>query len=146
MNYKKLIPVLVVFILPSLLVSLLFYILLGHRRDYLGHYAAGFGGTLCAISIALAIVPASGFDRSSSLAVVICTVACIAAGTLTESTIFRLAKFDEVDYCNQNLGAVVAGLAAIHVAARTKPTDGALRSMIATGAVFLVMGAYFAVT
>ena len=142
----KLKHVLVVTILPTLFVSLLFYTLLGHRRDYLGHYAAGYGGTLCAIAIVLAALPVTGFARKASIAVLPCTLLCIAAGTVTEATVFRLAKFDEVDYCNQNLGAILAGLAAIHVAGGAKPSDMAMRCMIAIGAVSLLVGAYFAVT
>ena len=137
---------LVVSIFPTALVSLLFYVLLGHRRDYLGHYAAGYGGTLSAIAIVLAAIPATRFEKLASLAVVPCTILCIGAGTVTEATVFRLAKFDEIDYCNQNLGAVLAGLAAIHIAHNAKPSDVALRCVIAIGAIFLLIGAYFAVT
>lgn len=137
---------LVVSIVPTLLVSLLFYGLLGHRRDYLGHYAAGYGGTLCAIAIILAAIPATKFRQIGSLAVVPCTIFCIAAGTVTEATIFRLAKFDEIDYCNQNLGAVLAGLTMIYVAGNDKPSDVTLRCVIAIGAISLLTGGYFAVT
>ena len=59
---------LVVSIFPTALVSLLFYVLLGHRRDYLGHYAAGYGGTLSAIAIVLAAIPATRFEKLASLA------------------------------------------------------------------------------
>jgi hypothetical protein len=121
-------------------------LLLGHRRDYLGHYAAGYGGTLSALAVVLAAIPAARFERAASWVVVPCTMLCIAAGTVTEATVFRLAKFDEIDYCNQNLGAVLAGLAAIYIAGKAKPADGALRCVIAIGAVFLLIGAYFAVT
>jgi hypothetical protein len=138
--------ILVVCVVPSLAVSLLFYVLLGHRRDYLGHYAAGYGGTLSAIAIFLAAIPAAGFARLGSLAVVPCALLCIAAGTVAEATVFRLAKFDGIDYCNQNLGAVIAGLAAMYAAGGAKPSDVGLRCMIAIGAVFLVVGGYFAVT
>ncbi len=120
--------------------------LLGHRRDYLGHYAAGYGGTLSAIAIVLAAIPATRFEQQASLAVVPCTLLCIAAGTVTEATVFRLAKFDEIDYCNQNLGAVLAGLVAMHIAHGAKPPDVAFRCVIAIGAVFLMIGGYFAVS
>lgn len=138
--------VLVVSILPNVIVSLLFYFLLGHRRDYLGHYAAGYGGTLSALAIVFAAIPAASFHRMAWMAVVPCTILCIAGGTVTEATIFRLAKFDEIDYCNQNLGAVLAGLAAIYIAGDVKPSDVALRCVIAVGAIFLLIGGYFAVT
>ncbi len=138
--------VLALSILPALFVSLLFYGLLGHRRDYLGHYAAGYGGTLSAIAIVLAALPATAFERMAPLVVVPTTLLCIVAGTVSEATVFRLAKFDEVDYCNQNLGAVVAGLIAIHVVRGAKPSDMALRCIISIGVIFLLAGAYFAVT
>jgi hypothetical protein len=138
--------VVAVCILPGILVALTYYLALGHRRDYLGHYAAGYGGTLSALGILLAALPATAFVRLSSFTVVPLTILCIAGGTLTEATIFRLAKFDEIDYCNQNLGAVLAGLAAIHVARGAKPSDIALRCMIGIGAIFLMAGGYFAFT
>jgi hypothetical protein len=131
---------------PALLVSLLYYILLGHRRDYLGHYAAGYGGTLSALAILLAAIPASWFEQKASLAVVAGVVLCIAAGTVTEATVFRLAKFDEIDYCNQNLGAVLAGLVAMRLAENARPSDATLRCMVAIAVMFLLTGAYFAVT
>jgi hypothetical protein len=137
---------LVVSIVPTVLVSTLFYVLLGHRRDYLGHYAAGYGGTLSAIGIVLAAIPATKFRQLGLLVVLPCTILCIAAGTITEATVFRLAKFDEIDYCNQNLGAVLAGLATIYIARNAKPSDVALRCVIAIGAISLLVGGYFAVT
>ncbi len=142
----NLITILAVAIVPTVFVSLLFYVLLGHRRDYLGHYAAGYGGTLVAIAIVFAAIPATKFHQIGSWAVVPCTILCIAAGTVTEATVFRLAKFDEIDYCNQNLGAVVAGLAAIYMAGNAKPSDVALRCVMAIGGISLLIGAYFAVT
>ena len=142
----KLKTTLIVSIFPAFLVSLLFYVLLGHRRDYLGHYAAGYGGTLSAIGIFLAAIPTSRFERLAPWVIIPSTILCIAAGTVTEATVFCLAKFDEIDYCNQNLGAVLAGLAAIHIAGNAKPSDVALRCVISIGASFLLAGAYFAVT
>ena len=83
---------LIVGIVPALLVSLLFYFLLGHRRDYLGHYAAGYGGTLCAIAIVFAAIPAAYFAQLATVAIVPGTILCIAAGTVTEATVFRLGE------------------------------------------------------
>ncbi len=142
----KLSTILVVSVLPTLLVSLLFYVLLGHRRDYLGHYAAGYGGTLCAAAVVFAAIPPRSFRRIAYATVVPCTILCIAAGAVAEATVFRLAKFDQIDFCNQNLGAILAGLAAICLARNAKPSDPALRCMIAIGVIFLLVGAYFAVT
>jgi hypothetical protein len=72
-------------------------------------------------------------------------IACIALGAITESTIFRLAKFDEIDFCNQSLGAVLAGLAAVaYVEDRALRTSEIDLGLIA-GIVFLGMGGCFAV-
>lgn len=131
---------------PAVVVALLFYFLLGHRRDYLGHYAAGYGGTLGFIAVVLAAIPQARFGRLAVLAVVPCTVLCIAGGTLTELTVFRLAKFDEIDYCNQNLGAILAGLATMRIAGNAKPSDSVLRAVISIGLLFLIAGVYFALT
>lgn len=138
--------VLIISSFPAFVVSLLFFHFLGHRRDYLGHYAAGYGGTLCAMMIVLAAIPPARFRVTASWVVVPCTMLCLAAGTVAEATVFRLAKFDQVDFCNQNLGAVLAGLAAMFLAGNEKPADMALRSAIAIGAIYLIAGGYFAVT
>ncbi|MGN6546811.1 MAG: hypothetical protein ACTHK7_17275, partial [Aureliella sp.] len=119
---------------------------LGHRRDYLGHYAAGYGGTLAFLALMLALIPENRFARLAGLSILPGTLLCIAGGTVTESTVFRLAKFDEVDYCNQNLGALLAGIAMMHIAGSTKPSDDALRIAIIIGSLFLIVGAYFALT
>lgn len=133
-------------IIPTLVVSMLFYLLLGYRRDYLGHYAAGYGGTLSAIVVVLAKIPEAKFASLASRVVLPCVILCIGGGTITEMTVFRLAKFDEIDYCNQNLGAILAGLAAIHLAGGEKPHDAIFRPAIMIGAIFLLIGVYFACT
>ena len=143
---RPLVYVLVVTTLPAFAVSLLFYFLLGYRRDYLGHYAAGYGGTLCATMIVLAAIQATQIRRNAFVAVVLSTILCIAAGTVAEATVFRLAKFDEIDFCNQSLGAVLAGLVVMFLAGDAKQTDTAFRSVIAIGASFLIAGFYFAFT
>ncbi len=143
---RKLVRVLAISILPSFVVALVFYFLLGYRRDYLGHYAAGYGGTLCATMIVLFIIPATLYRRVASWVVVGSTILCIAAGAMAEATVFRIAKFDEIDFCNQSLGAVLAGLAVIVFASELKPDDTAIRSAVAIGAIFLTAGAYFAFT
>ena len=125
----------------------MFYALfLGYRRDYLGHFAAGYGGTLCAITVLLAAVPLRAYRSSSSALPLVCTIVCIFAGAIAEGTVFRLAKFDEIDFCNQSLGAVLAGLAVSHLSGVSKPTDKLFTASIAIGFVFLVLGNYFALT
>jgi hypothetical protein len=105
-------------VLPALVTALLFYLALGHRRDYLGHFAAGYGATLCAAAVHLAALPAA----------------------------IRLAKFDEIDFCNQSLGAVLAGSGALALAGAEKPSDAMLWTSVTVGAAFLAAGAYFAFT
>lgn len=77
--------------------------LLGYRSDYLGHYLAGFGGTLLLVAFPLAV---SVVPRWSVVALV---GLAIGIGGVMEATIYRLAIFDPVDFLNQSLGAVMAG-------------------------------------
>ncbi len=133
-------------LLPAVVASLGFHLLLGHRRDYLGHFAAGYGGTLTLIAIALAMIPPCRYPKLAAWVVVPCTLLGIAAGTVTEATIFNLAKFDEVDYCNQNLGAVLAGLVGLHYVRTAKPPDADFRWALLTGVSFVLIGGYFALT
>ncbi len=131
---------------PALVVSLMYYFLLGHRRDYLGHFAAGYGGTLSALTIAVAILPTGWYRRISVWIIFPIVIVCIGLGAVTEATVFRLAKFDEIDFCNQNLGAVLAGLAVLHLAGGKKIDDIAVWIGVAVGGCFLLLGFYFALT
>ena len=74
-----------------------------YRSDYLGHYMAGFGGTLLMIALL-----AAGSRRIGGEVVLIVLVA-IGIGVVTEATMFKIAIFDPVDFANQSLGAAVAG-------------------------------------
>lgn len=137
---------------PPALACLLYYLFLGHRSDYLGHYAAGYGGTLSALALLLAIIPRRLVSWVPLLIVGV-TIGCIGAGTIAEATVFCLAKFDEVDYCNQNLGALLAGLVLVPLltdgktmVVDGKPAEAALNMLVATGLFFLCLGVYFAVT
>jgi hypothetical protein len=78
-----------------------------HRLDYPGHFLAGFGGTLLLLAALLSLAP-----RPLGWAAVWVALVAIGIGAITESTIFRFAIFDPVDFCNQSLGA---GLAALSV-------------------------------
>lgn len=135
-----------VVLLPAVVASLGFHLALGHRRDYLGHFAAGYGGTLALIAIALAMIPPTRYAKQAGWVVVPGTLLAIAAGTVTEATIFNIAKFDEVDYCNQNLGAVLAGLVAVYLVQPAKPPDADFRWALLTGVTFVLIGGYFALT
>ncbi|MCC6511937.1 MAG: hypothetical protein IT423_22760 [Pirellulaceae bacterium] len=131
--------------LSPLFVSVLFALLLGYRPDYLGHFTAGYGGTLSAHALAIAILQTQ-FHRYASAMALVGTVACIGMGTILEATVFSLAKFDEVDYCNQNLGAILAGLVVIRLSQFADTTDALLGKVMACAAAFLIAGVYFAAT
>lgn len=131
-------------ILPATVVGAAYLIFLGHRHDYLGHYAAGFGGTLTALAIATEKIPDDRFRQQSPLWILLLTLACIAAGAYAEATGFNIAKFDEVDFCNQSLGAVLAGLGLLANIGDRKPAGDLLRAECYAGLVFLHVGFYFA--
>ncbi len=82
-----------------------YVLFLGYRPDYLAHYIAGVGGTLLLLTLAGQL----GFAVSGWRCVGIALLG-IAAGLVLECTVFKIAKFDPVDFANQSLGACVAGL------------------------------------
>ena len=135
---------LLVTLLPAIGVAVLFRWPLGHRSDYLGHYAAGYGGSLAAMTLVLAALPAKRFGRLGVCSIVPGCLACIALGAVAEATVFNMAKFDEVDFCNQSLGAVLAGLAVLAIVGESKPRNRALWASIAIGIGFLLAGFYYA--
>ena len=136
---------LLVAIVPALLAGVVFEVFLGHRHDYTGHYAAGYGGTLGAMMVWMRCLPAARFPAWSVWSIVALSIACIGLGTMTEATIFRLAKFDEVDFCNQSLGAVLAGLAALAYAGDRKPPDRHFDFGLIAAIAFLGAGGCYAV-
>lgn len=131
-------------ILPASIVGIAYLVFLGHRHDYLGHYAAGFGGTLTALAIAVERIPENRFSEKSPIWILLMTLACIAAGAYAEATGFNIAKFDEIDFCNQSLGAVLAGLGLLANLGTSKPDGDFLRAECYAGLVFLHVGFYFA--
>ncbi len=133
-------------IIPTVVVSILYYALFPDRMDYVGHYAAGYGGTLSALAVALSQMPPVKYEFWAKWVIIPGVLLCIGGGTITEATVFRLAKFDEVDYCNQNIGAVLAGLVALHLIEDRKPLDNTFAIVAAIGFVMLVAGAYFALS
>ena len=98
------------FWIPPLAVLILFELFLGHRHDYSGHYLAGYGATFIAALLALRVAWGTSFRQWIQYLIVPFCLLCILGGVFTEATIFRLAKFDEVDFFNQSLGAVLAML------------------------------------
>ena len=69
--------------------------------------------TLAITMIVIAAMPNNRFGTFLSWAIVLANVLCILAGAILEATVFRLARFDEIDFYNQSLGAVLAGLVAM---------------------------------
>ena len=84
--------------------GLAYQVFLGHRSDYLGHYIAGLGATLGLLTLVLLIE-----KGPLGLKVLPTVVLAIGIGFITEATIFRISLFDPVDFCNQSLGACIAG-------------------------------------
>lgn len=82
--------------------------LLGYRTDAAGHALAGLGGTLLLVGALLAVARAP-----VGWSVIGAVLLAVAAGVVTEATIFKLAVFDMVDFANQSIGACLAGLCAL---------------------------------
>src|SRR5262245_31531691 len=131
-------------IVPAVAAMAAFELFLGHRHDYAGHFLAGYGGTLGAFMFWLRLVPAERFAVWSILGNVPLCTGCIALGTCAEATAFRIAKFDEIDFCNQSLGAVLAAVVAISYASTTKPPAMQFDMGLIIGIVFLGAGGCFA--
>ena len=66
------------------------------------------------------------------------------AGAYGEATLFNIARFDEVDFCNQSLGAVLAGAALLAGARHEKPSPAFFRGELIAGLILLHVGFYFA--
>lgn len=132
-------------ILPALVVGILFEAFLGHRHDYTGHYLAGYGGTLGALMMSLKALPSQRFALWGAWLVAVVSVGCIGLGMITEATIFRIAKFDEVDFFNQSLGAVLAGIVTLAFVQESKPADRAFYEGLIVAIVFLSLGGCYAV-
>lgn len=122
-------------LLPLIATSSLYGMLLGHRLDYLGHFLAGYGGTL----LLLAVVAVRRGRRLGWGASGI-TVIAIGIGLGTEATVFRLAIFDPVDFVNQSLGACLAGAALVNAEGSPRLAAGTL----AMGIVVVLGGFWFA--
>jgi hypothetical protein len=127
---------------PATVVAAGFYFSLAHRSDYLGHYLAGFGGTLIAMVLLLA-----AFERMPTVVPTMILLACVASigfGAVLEATIFRIGRFDEVDFFNQSLGAVLAALVALRMSKSQTYATTVLATGLAVGMAFLVGGFWFA--
>lgn len=131
-------------VLPGALIGLGYFVCLGHRHDYLGHYAAGFGATLMALSVACRNIPEERFVERAAGRILWLTLACIAAGGFAEATGFNIAKFDEVDFCNQSLGATLADLGFLARLKRFPPDSAFLERDLYAGVIALHVGFFFA--
>ena len=127
-------------ILLFLLTAAIYATLLGYRGDYLRHWSSGFGGTLGLLMFVFAILPAAQFKEWSRIVVVPICLASIALGAALEASAFRLAKFDEIDFFNQSLGAVLAVLLGWAVTHDSKPAARFLIVAIAGSLLIVLLG------
>jgi hypothetical protein len=130
--------------LPALFIGAGYLVFLGYRHDYLGHYAAGFGATLAALAVAVKEVPDQRFRERVPARVLLLTLACIGGGAYAEATVFNIAKFDEVDFCNQSVGAILAGLGFLANIGENKPDAAFFLLEFYAGIIALLVGFYFA--
>ena len=131
-------------VFAPLALAIAYHELLGHRSDYLGHYLAGCGGTLLVIACLLLVLPDVLYGRIAPLTIVLLAVAAIGVGGMFEATIYRIAKFDEVDFCNQSLGAVLAALGVLLAAGRTKPPLPLFFGLVGVALMLLAAGYHYA--
>jgi hypothetical protein len=132
-------------IVPAGATAIVFEATLGHRHDYTGHFLAGFGGTWMALLVVLkSLLSPVVWPKSASWIAPVC-IGCILLGAALEATAFRIAKWDEVDFCNQSLGAVIAGLASLAYVHPAEPAAAELDRGMIVGIAFLGLGGCFAV-
>lgn len=132
-------------VVPAIISCIFYELWLGHRHDYTGHFAAGYGASLSAASLWLLSRPEANFGRNIRLVVPLCLV-FIGLGVITEATVFRIAKFDEIDFCNQSLGAVLACAVLAPYASNSKLPRKCYEGAIVAGFVFLGVGGVYAVS
>ena len=120
-------------LIATVATGLAYLIFLGHRSDYLGHYMAGLGATLGLLTLLLLI------ERDPlGWKVVPIVLLAIGAGFVTEATIFRVSLFDPVDFCNQSLGACIAGCSMLGTRRSSSLIyfNGALAALLVAGGFF----------
>lgn len=131
---------------PVLILAILNLSLLGYRYDYVGHFAAGYGATLAVLCVFQAAIVSNRYSSLAPLIALPGTIVCIIGGTVAEATVFRLARFDEIDLCNQSIGAVLAGIVIWQLGRTAKPADRTFISCMASGLIALVLGTAFALS
>ena len=126
-----------ILIVPISITAIAYLTLLGYRTDYIGHHIAGAGGTM------LLLTPLSLVNlRNKGRWVSAVTIISILIGVVTEATIFRLAIFDGVDFINQSLGAVIAGISQSQGEDRRSIAMAVLS--VSVGLALVIGGFYFA--
>ena len=134
-------------IVPAFLLGVVFEVFLGHRHDYVGHFAAGYGATLLFGVLCQRIwFTEKDYPKRPLVWLLPTVLFCIFLGVITELTVFRIAKFDEIDFFNQSLGAVLAGMILL-AGVQDRPKEAEHISMeIFVAVVFLGVGAVYAVS
>ena len=92
----------------------------------------------------LRTIPDKRFASVSIWSIAPLCVACIGLGAFLEATAFRLAKFDEVDFCNQSLGAVLAAGTSLILVTDQKPPVQRMDEGTIAGIVILIVGGMYA--
>lgn len=121
-------------VIAALVTGATYFVSLGHRSDLLGHYLAGFGATLlllCALAVKRPLLSWNAFAV---------TIASIGVGFVTETSVFRFAFFDPVDFANQSIGACVACACVLE----TRLDGRVVRTLAVAGIVLLTGGFVFA--
>ena len=121
-----------------------FLYFLGHRTDYVGHYSAGFGGTLIAIGIGVGLVSSDIDPARLSRIVLLLLVGAIGLGAVFEATVFRIAVFDPVDFYNQSLGATIAAISLLVNPPQLPMSGKDVRVLVMIGTFFLLVGFRYA--
>jgi hypothetical protein len=131
--------------IPPLIVCVIYELFLGHRHDYTGHFAAGYGGTYAAYMVYLRLIPDKYFGCWGLRSLIPACLVCILLGALAEATAFRIARFDEIDFFNQSLGAVLAAVVVVSYADCQRPPDREFDYGVIVAIVYLSLGGCFAV-
>lgn len=93
----------------------------------------------------LRLIPEKPFARWGLISLIPTTLVCILIGVLAEATAFRIAKFDEVDFFNQSLGAVLAAIVVVPYTDCQRPPDREFDYGVIVAIVYLSLGGCFAV-